>query len=280
MLIDQIEWNELWEEALKRTQWLHREVEPKRWNDFAKRFNKGIHKDWINKNSYVNQLLQRIDVDSSSTVLDIGCGPGTLTIPLAKRAKSVTALDISSEMLNFVKRNAIEESLSNIVYINKSWEDFIIGEEINRHDIVIVSRSLGGLDLREKLLKMNHIAKRAIYLTWIIKVSDFEKEAYKAINREYHQEPGYIYFYNMLYQMRIFANVDFIKIKSQERFLDLNDAMEYYQWIMRDLTKEEERKLKKYLIENLIETKEGTLEAPDEKLKWAWALIWWKKEKE
>lgn len=269
----------MWKKALKKSQWIHREVEPKRWNNFARRFNRGMHRDWVNKNSYVNQFLRRIKVDSSSTVLDIGCGPGTLTIPLAKKVKSVTALDVSSEMLNFVRRNAAGEGLFNIVYVNKSWEDFILDQDGNKHDVVIASRSLGGLDLKEKLLKMGSIAKRAVYLTWMTKVSDFEKEAYEAINRDFRQEPGYIYLYNMLYEQGIFANVDFIETESQEHFSDFDDAMEYYQWIMKDITKEEKEKLREYLSKTLVEVKgEGPIDPSYQKSKWMWALIWWRKE--
>lgn len=268
----------MWKEALKKSQRIHREPEPKRWDNFAGRFNRGIQRDWVNKNSYVNQFLRKIEVDSSSTVLDIGCGPGTLAIPLAKRVKSVTALDVSIEMLNFVRRNAAEEGLSNIVYMNKSWEDFILDQDGNKHDVVIASRSLGGLDLKEMLLKMESIAERAVYLTWMMKVSDFEKEAYDAIDREYHQEPGYIYLYNMLYNLGIFANVDFIETKRQEHFSDLNDAMEYYQWIMKDLTREEKEKLREHLSKRFVEVKGGKLMDPsNQQSRWVWTLIWWRK---
>jgi len=51
---------------------------------------------------YISKMLDRIEVEPNSTVLDIGCGPGTLTIPLAKKVGSVTGLDISAEMLKRV----------------------------------------------------------------------------------------------------------------------------------------------------------------------------------
>ncbi len=42
--------------------------------------------------------MDKIKIDSDSAVLDVGCGTGTLAIPLAKKTKSVTALDFSKAL--------------------------------------------------------------------------------------------------------------------------------------------------------------------------------------
>jgi len=47
----------------------------------------------------------------SSSLLDIGCGTGTLSIELAKRGYHVTATDLSEEMLQIVNYRATEEQL-------------------------------------------------------------------------------------------------------------------------------------------------------------------------
>ena len=43
---------------------------------------------------------------NGSTVLDVGCGSGMYTIRLAREAARVTALDISDEMLNILRKDA------------------------------------------------------------------------------------------------------------------------------------------------------------------------------
>lgn len=53
-----------------------------------------------------------LGIDPSWSVLDIGAGPGTL--PLARRAKRVTALETSLAMVKRLKRHVGEEGLSNI----------------------------------------------------------------------------------------------------------------------------------------------------------------------
>jgi ubiquinone/menaquinone biosynthesis C-methylase UbiE len=48
-------------------------------------------------------LVKKVIIQPSWTVLDIGCGPGDVSIWAAKRAKHVTALDHSGKMLSFLK---------------------------------------------------------------------------------------------------------------------------------------------------------------------------------
>ncbi|MDD5014889.1 MAG: class I SAM-dependent methyltransferase [Atribacterota bacterium] len=275
-----IDWNQLWEEAFEASPWMKREVKPKKWNDFALRFNDGVHKGWNDRNSYINQVLRKIEkkIEASFTVLDVGCGPGTFAIPLGRKVKKVTAVDISSSMLNLAKKNAISKNIHNINYICKDWEKLTLGKDIDKHDVIIASRCLGGLNLKEKLLSLNQMANKAVYLTWIIKVSGLEKKAYQIINRRFSQEPDYIYLYNLLYQSGIYAQVDFIECDGQENYTNMEKALEYYKWILGELSLEEEDKIKNYLLSTFKKTKEGNLISPNNfKSTWGWALLyWWK----
>jgi 2-polyprenyl-3-methyl-5-hydroxy-6-metoxy-1,4-benzoquinol methylase len=70
-------------------------------------------------------------------VLDLGCGTGLLTIPLAKIAKSVTALDISTEMLHRLRAKAEISNLHNIKYVNSSWQDAFAANQIESHDVIV-----------------------------------------------------------------------------------------------------------------------------------------------
>lgn len=53
-------------------------------------------------------------------VLDIGCGPGTLSLPLACAGAEVTSLDVSGEMLDRLTETAREEGLK-ITPVECSW---------------------------------------------------------------------------------------------------------------------------------------------------------------
>jgi ubiquinone/menaquinone biosynthesis C-methylase UbiE len=64
-----------------------------------------------------NLLIRRIGLQPGMRVLDIGCGPGRLTIPLAKHVGSngeVTALDLQEKMLEKLKKRIEYNHLKNV----------------------------------------------------------------------------------------------------------------------------------------------------------------------
>ena len=165
----------------------------KRADKFDKRINRVKDGEPRDKDDYISKMLDRIEVKPGWTVLDIGCGPGTLAIPLAQKAKSVTALDISSEMLKRLKINAEKSGLNNIQYLNSSWQDAFANGQVGSHDVVVASRSLMSGDMKEALSHIIAITGQAAYLTFPIVHLPFDWEVYKAIGREKKKHPPYIY---------------------------------------------------------------------------------------
>jgi SAM-dependent methyltransferase len=93
---------------------------------------------------------------TGDTLLDMGCGPGRLSVPLAQRVKSVTSLDVSEEVLKYCRMNADAAGLSNLTTRKLDFEEAVAGENVDMHDVVICSRSVGLRDLR----KLTSFAKR------------------------------------------------------------------------------------------------------------------------
>jgi SAM-dependent methyltransferase len=58
----------------------------------------------------VHRLVQDKLIRKDSTVLDIGCGPGSLTMALANQQMQVTALDRSKEMIRMVKQRLANQT--------------------------------------------------------------------------------------------------------------------------------------------------------------------------
>ena len=59
-------------------------------------------------------------------MLDFGCGPGRLTIPLARQVGptgTVTAFDIQPTMLERVRQKALQENLANIEFVEGAAGD-------------------------------------------------------------------------------------------------------------------------------------------------------------
>ena len=95
------------------------------------------------------------NVDPQDTVLDIGCGNGFLTYDVAKKAKSVTAIDLNEDNIEFAKRNFNKD---NIKYICMDAAQLNCEEEF---DTVIMSNVLEHIDNRyDFLLKIKKLANR------------------------------------------------------------------------------------------------------------------------
>ncbi|GGY79045.1 methyltransferase [Streptomyces omiyaensis] len=61
-------------------------------------------------------LVDRFGLDGTQTVLDLGCGPGTITIPLAARAGHVHAIDIEPAMIREGRKAAAVHGAGNITW--------------------------------------------------------------------------------------------------------------------------------------------------------------------
>ena len=75
--------------------------------------------------SGVDTIIARLDVRTGMRVLDAGCGPGRLSIPLAHRVAptgEVVALDLQPEMLVRVRERAAAQSVTNIRTLQASLE--------------------------------------------------------------------------------------------------------------------------------------------------------------
>ncbi len=280
MDFNSIDWNAMWQEESKRSHWNDSMSQKERWDKradkFGKRVNCGKDGEARDKDDYISKMVDRIEVRPGWTVLDIGCGPGSLAIPLAKKAESVTALDISSEMLKHLKSNADSSGLSNIRYLNSSWEDAFAGRQVGSHDVVVASRSLSSGDIREAMSHIAAIAKRAAFVTFPIVHLPFDWEVYEAIGRAEKRHARYIYIYNMLFQMGIQANVEILCSKVRVQFSSIEEAVDDLQWRTDPFSTDEKTKLREFLERKFSEQKGSPVFTHEGKSKWA--LIWWRKE--
>ena len=59
---------------------------------------------------------------AGTRILEIGCGSGLITIPLAQEALQVTALDLTQEMLDLVAEEMAKAQTANIELRCSSWQ--------------------------------------------------------------------------------------------------------------------------------------------------------------
>jgi ubiquinone/menaquinone biosynthesis C-methylase UbiE len=63
---------------------------------------------------YGLEAIKAVPVSKNSRVLDVACGPGTLTVPLSRKAARVDALDFSADMLALLRRDIRRNKIRNI----------------------------------------------------------------------------------------------------------------------------------------------------------------------
>lgn len=151
------------------------------WNKRSGNYANNIEKDNRKKRTdEILGLLEEVGFNpESSRVLDIGCGPGTLTLPLSKLGAEVTALDISSGMLDRLKDAVKKESLP-VDIIECSWWTADIDELgfRNEFDLVIASMTPGVKDI-ESFDKMMDCSKNLCYYSNFLRRE--EDRAYRDI---------------------------------------------------------------------------------------------------
>ena len=249
--IEDFDWAEMWNMAIEGSRWGQRAGMPEFWDERVDWF-----EELVQQSDRAGMIMSRIETAPDYRVLDIGAGPGTTAIPLAKIVKGVTVVEPSSGMLARLKENVSRENLSNIAYIPKKWEDVEIGKDIEagEHDVVIASHSLVIKDIKDALVKINDAVKRSVYI-FIVAGRQTEKEGsslWSLFNREKPgNRPDYIYLYNILYQLGIYANVEIIDANHNMQFPDLDAAVLHYKTWM-NVSGDNEERLRLYLSENLV----------------------------
>ena len=108
------------------------------------------------KNNSAREIILHLSLRSGMKVLDFGCGPGRLTIPVAKQIGpdgTVTAFDIQAGMLERVRVKADHENLGNIQFVQGAAGEGKLGK--NEYDRVLLVTVLG--EIPDKTTAMKEI---------------------------------------------------------------------------------------------------------------------------
>ena len=99
-------------------------------------------------NRVIDAVLEAAAPDAADTAVDLGCGSGQLTIPLAKRVPKVIAVDVSPRMTARLQANAADEGVSNVAPVTAPIEDVDLPPAAA--DVVASSYALHHLRDRDK----------------------------------------------------------------------------------------------------------------------------------
>lgn len=88
----------------------------------------------------VEEIIDRLQVTSDDQAVDLGCGTGQLTMPLAKRTRAVIGVDTESDMLAEARRQAQRAGAANIGWMladERSLE--LLTNLLGRRSIAVVA---------------------------------------------------------------------------------------------------------------------------------------------
>lgn len=276
------QWNDLW----KAKQALHKQDHDANfWNERAKSF---TNKD--TPGSYTDRFLELAGIHPEESVMDMGCGTGNLSVPLAIAGHRVLAADFSSGMLDKLKERIAADGISNIETMQLSWEDnwSASGIKPKSYDVCLASRSIATDDIQSALLKLCSTAKRHVAITLSCDSSPrIDDRALREIGIE--TRPGFddVYALAILQGEGYFPKVDYIKTKRIDEFADFDEALAKYTDMIdasikqygSSITRDEAiERMRRWLHENLTDTDAinatGTLILKNPRMT-TWAFLSW-----
>lgn len=129
---------------------------------------KQLGQHFLSDPSTAEMITKRSGIVPEDIVLEIGAGFGALTIPLARTAKKVYAVDTDSQVLELLKTELIANSISNVVLIKKNILKVNIeslAEKAGRRLIVIGNLPYNiSSQILVQLIKSRSVVNRAIFM--------------------------------------------------------------------------------------------------------------------
>ncbi|MDK2892534.1 MAG: hypothetical protein PWQ49_926 [Methanohalophilus sp.] len=245
-----IDWGEVWKDQMLRHEDADMLGEAEDvWGTYenAKKFWESSRKD----GKRIKKSLSEIEFNENSRVLDIGAGPGSLTIPLAEHVAHVTAVEPSDGMTKVLEENIADSGLDNITHIKKAWEDVDVGELYGPYDVIIASYSLHVPDMKQAIEKIQAVSNGNVYIYWFAGDTSWDVDYNKIWpilhNREYCPFPKCDIIYNILYNMGIYPNIETFELTHTSRYSSLDEAVRHYRFHYRISTPRQEQLLKKHL---------------------------------
>lgn len=225
----EIDWNEVWREQYQANNKVRGSGECALiWNskEKAAKFLQMVEEN----PDRISRTLSNFTITKNTRVLDIGAGPGTLSVPLSESAGFVTAIEPAEGMVEVLKERIRQKSIQNLEIIHKRWEDVSLQEDLKPpYDLIIASHSLGMPDIRTAIDKMQNVCSGEIWLFWFAGTTSWEKQMIKLWpeihGTPYITSPKSDVLFNVLYQMGIYPDIRFSDMEHAKKYNSIVEAI-------------------------------------------------------
>ncbi len=184
------------------------------WEMKAKKYPLPFDPENLKKTEEVISLVTSKGVETAGAdILDIGCGTGIYTLPLARKALKVTGVDISEKMLGLFEEEAQRHGIHNWDHLQASWDSLDVSLQgfLRSFDIVWTSMSMAVCD-EEDVKKMMLCSKQwCVYVGWGNKRKNtLMEEVFRIHSLPFGPPPGALIIYNLLKKTGWSSSLDFI----------------------------------------------------------------------
>lgn len=242
------------------------------WRSRADRF--ATYSERLPDDDYLFARL-RAEVRPEDTILDVGAGAGRYTVPLARLARRVVAVEPSPAMLGHLGARIAAAGVDNVAVVGAAWPD----AEVEPADVVLCSHVVYGVREIAPFMRALDAHTRRICLI-AIRVNQHPgiAELSAALKGEAHlRQPELIDLYPLLADLGIVADVQSFPATGSFHFADPEAALAHYRDRLRVAPgSTDEATLRTVINERLVQEPDG---------RWRWpgilprnAIVSWKKE--
>jgi ubiquinone/menaquinone biosynthesis C-methylase UbiE len=99
-----------------------------------------------------DRVLEKLELDKAAEVVDLCCGDGLFTIPLARMVRHVTAIDLDPEMLAVARGHAVAEGITNCTFTVGDAYD-LVELVLDPADVVLLANTFHGVPEQTRLAR-------------------------------------------------------------------------------------------------------------------------------
>lgn len=242
------DWNLEWMELQAAR---NRPDDPDRWDKRARHFRPR------ETAPYARDFIKLLDLKPGESALDMGCGAGSIAIPLAQAGHRVIAADFSPAMLGTLDAGIEYYGLEGrVIPLELAWDDDwdAMGPAPKAVDIAFASRSVTTSDLKGALEKLDRTARRRCAVSLIANSSPrYDLHIMNAIGASVTRGNGFVYAFNILVHMGALPQVTYIDSPRRDTFDSLEDGLADFSRMLEGGNEDKLPALRAYIAEHMVE---------------------------
>ncbi|MEV0030150.1 class I SAM-dependent methyltransferase [Nocardia sp. NPDC050793] len=112
--------------------------------------------------AFIGDVIQSFGLDGTGRLLDLGCGTGQLTLPLAQHVGAAVGVDPEPEMLIEADRQARAADVTNVTWAQGSSSD--LPGEFGRFRLVTIGRAFHWMDREQVLAALDSMVEDGLVI--------------------------------------------------------------------------------------------------------------------